>query len=370
MEQLKAQQASLHGRIESLGAKEQAAQARVDELQRRQQQLEAPATSKHMQRGTATDSGTSAELRAQLEAVQNELATVKAELGAVEEARSEAHASQQAVAVDAAASAEQVALLRHQLQAVKQAAAASEEALAEERRRLQQCRTELAASQDVASTQRLQQDIAQLQAHVRELRAAQAAPAEAAAAPSKLAAAASTPNSPLQREGALVPRTSDEASTPAAHALVVRREQSHVPAVWEGTPTELADARRELHALQLRIAVACADEARLTAACAELRRQQATAEHDVMTRRQQASNGMVARAVGLGKPICAVAVLAGHVACRCLAEPFPMPESMPASLNGTRWRRWSSGWALCSSARPTAPRRRRWRQSLLSCGTR
>ncbi|KAG2441080.1 hypothetical protein HXX76_003933 [Chlamydomonas incerta] len=299
VEQLKAQQASLQGRIDSLSAKEQAAQARVEELHRRQQQQEqlgatatsatTPAAAATPQHGAAPDGDTSLGLHAQLQAAQKELLAAKAERDALEKALTEALAKHAAMVVDAAAGAEQVALLQHQLQAAKQAAASSEEALAGERRWLQQCRAELAASQDAASRQRLQQDIEQLQAQVQELRAAKAAPAEAPAAlvAAAKAGAASAQGSPLQREGALVPHTNHEANTPAARALVVGIEQSPVPAVWEATPTELADARRELHALQLRIAVACADEARVTAACAELRRQQATVEQDVSTRRQQ-----------------------------------------------------------------------------------
>ncbi|GIL44456.1 hypothetical protein Vafri_1914, partial [Volvox africanus] len=291
VESLEEQRAELQERIVALSALEQQTHARLGELQ---QQAVA------QQQATARAQEELREVHARLADAQHDLMAVVAERGgAVAEAASAAAAERQIRQGSSQSgragggtpregmeedSTESVRGLRQQLQSVRQAQEAAEESLAEERRQLQQCKAELAAALTVrasyeTATARLQQDLEKLQAQVSLV---QVSKPDAKSAPQlDLSATPFASERHLvlvaREAGSLPPPPAGDASPGAAAAMA-----------WgTATPAEVVAARRELHGLELRIAVASADEARMTAACAEVQRQFVAAEQELASIRQQ-----------------------------------------------------------------------------------
>ncbi|GFR47121.1 hypothetical protein Agub_g8808 [Astrephomene gubernaculifera] len=299
VEHMKDQQAELQGRIAALTTEEQLVRSRLQEL--KQQTAAQESSNAALMQSAQHAQHDLLELRTQVARVQQELAAAEAQRDAILVSVAEAerrmmgvpqqhqqgHVGAGGPVVSGVQAAERLAGLEQELRTVKQAYQTAEETLAEERRQLQQCKAELAAALTVGASHggRLQDGLERLQAQVAQL---QAAPA-AAAYPS---AATGTPVPP-HRQLAVFPGhqagPSMGGETPAPDGnLSLRLAAAHAPpAVWDGTQADLAEARRELHELQLRIAVANADEARLSATCSELRRQVAVAEQDLSLRRQQ-----------------------------------------------------------------------------------
>ncbi|GIM00489.1 hypothetical protein Vretimale_5285, partial [Volvox reticuliferus] len=288
VESLEEQKAELQERVAALSALEQQTHVRLGELQ---QQAVA------QQQAAARAQEELREVRTRLADAQRDLMAAEAERdSAVAEAapadRQARRGSNQSGRAGGGTpregmdedSAEFVRGLRHQLQSVRQAQEAAEESLAEERRQLQQCKAELAAALTVrasyeAATARLQQDLEKLQAQVSLV---QGSKPDAKSAPHPDLAA--TPFA-AERHLALVAR--EAGSLPPAPAGDASPRTAAAMAWAAATPTEVMAARRELHGLELRIAVASADEARLTAACAEVQRQYAAAEQELTSIRQQ-----------------------------------------------------------------------------------
>lgn len=291
LEQLKAQHGEVKARIAALVGQEEAASVRLQQLQQQAAALEA--SNQRAQGIVEQKQQELAQLTAEVAAARTHVESTKAKDGSSADTSDAVVAAKRAAEAGAARAAgleKRVAELELELCTVQRAASDAERLLGQTQERLREAERELAAtartSQADPGTTRLQQQVEQLQSQVAELRAEAVRhvatgvqPSSSVTTTAPAAAGSSRPAALPNDELALVvvPSNGD------GQAEV----QPGLPAVWHDTRHELAGARRELHALQLRIAVACAEEARLTATCAELHRQQAAVEQEVAARRAQ-----------------------------------------------------------------------------------
>lgn len=371
LDQLQQEASSLQGRCAALKAQQHVAEERVAALERQQQHLAAEART--LARAPAPQSGAEAP-RPQTKDSSSSTVPVPRAAVAVQ---TDAVAMQMADGAAAAAS----------LRDAQQAQLLAEEAAARAQRQIQQCQADLAnakasAAMHEASAVQLQQALHRLQQEMAQATAA--APLAATAI-----ALADTP----RRRTASAGGTLALAVSPT---LAARRA-----ARWEATQQELAAARHELHELQLQGAVAAAEEARLTAAVGELRKQHALARQDAagvqdQVRRRGCSWDSCAHFAFSVRPIkegttthmCSVMMhgmrdaiatsgfsglrrLAG-LSCRPPRPRAPRPPCTPPEASGTpRWHRSTTCCSRsqpcsssCGRARPTLPRRttrRPWR---------